>query len=57
MRIDIKNMFGDHAVALFTDDVISLFSAEQLPSSLELNDSTAKLYHYLKVSKPKSIFS
>jgi len=56
-RTDVLNLFGEHAVSYFTDDVISLYAAEKLPPCLEMNSSTAKIYHYLKVSKQSSIFS
>lgn len=56
-RIDVLNLFGEHAVSSFTDDVISLNAAEKLPPSPEINNSTAKIYHYLKVSKQSSIFT
>lgn len=36
---------------------VSLFVSGKLPPDLELKNSTAKLYHYLKVSEPHSIFS
>ncbi|KAF0702117.1 Uncharacterized protein FWK35_00032969, partial [Aphis craccivora] len=56
-RTDVLNLFGEHAVSYFTDDVISLYAAKTLPPCLEMNSSTAKIYHYLKVSKQSLIFS
>lgn len=56
-RTDVQNLFGEQAVSYFTDDVISLYAAEKLPPCLEMNSSTAKIYHYLKVSTQSSIFS
>ncbi|KAL4148449.1 hypothetical protein QTP88_002689 [Uroleucon formosanum] len=56
-RTDVLNLFGEHAVSCFTDDVISLYAADKLPPPLEMNNSTAKMYHFLKVSTQSSIFS
>jgi len=50
-RTNVLNLFGKHAVSCFTDDVIiSLYVADKLPPLLEMNNSTAKMYHFLKVS-------
>jgi len=35
VRIHIENLFGEHSVSSFTDDVISLCAAEKFPTSLE----------------------
>ena len=56
-RTDVLNLFGEHTVSYFINDVISLDVAEKLLPSLEMNSSTAKIYHYLKVSTQSSIFS
>lgn len=57
VRSEVKDMFGDDAVSPFTDDVICLFCSEKLPAPLEMDDASAKLYHYFKVSKTHSVFS
>lgn len=56
-RNHVENLFGEDALSLFTDDVTSLFAAEKLPPPLNMNNATAKLYHYLKVSVYGSTFS
>lgn len=57
IRVDVESLFGEHSISSFTDDVISLYAAEKLPLPLEMNSSTAKLFHYLKVSTPGSVLS
>lgn len=56
-RSHVGSLFGRDAMLPFTNDVTSLFAAEKLPPPSEMNNATAKLYYYLKVSAPHSIFS
>jgi hypothetical protein len=56
-RIDVENLFGKDAVSSFTDDVIGLYAADKLLPPSEMNTSTAKLFHYLKIAMPHSVFS
>ncbi len=55
IRVDVGSLFWEHSISSFTDDFISLYAAEKLPLPLEMNSSTAKLFHYLKVSTPGSV--
>lgn len=57
VRMDVENLFGEDAVSSFTDDIVSLYSAKKLPPPPEMNTSTGKLFYYLKVSTPHSVFS
>lgn len=56
VRVDVEGLFGKEKLSDFTDDVVELFATEKLPASSSLTSSTGKLYHFLKVSQPHSIF-
>ena len=56
-RVDVENLFGADTVSEFTDNVISLHATGELPPPSDMTCSTARIYHYLKVSQLHSIFS
>lgn len=57
MRGTVDALFGEPSVEAFTDETVALFASEKLPPPCELNNATAKLYHFLKVSEQGTIFS
>ncbi|KAG8175806.1 hypothetical protein JTE90_013357 [Oedothorax gibbosus] len=51
-----ENLFGESSVEKFRNDVIGHFAANELPPS-DLLEESGKLFHFLKISVPKSVFS
>ena len=53
----VAGLFGEEYVMPFSEDVLGHFASENLPIPSTLQDGSAKLFHFLKISVPGSTFS
>lgn len=57
VRCDIEGLFDKTNLSQFSDEVLGLYASENLPAPRNITDFTGKLYYYLKISTPNTLFS
>ncbi|KAE9527914.1 hypothetical protein AGLY_012738 [Aphis glycines] len=57
VRCDVEGLFDKTNLSQFSDEVLGLYAAENLPAPRNITDFTGKLYYYLKISTPNTLFS
>lgn len=57
VRCDVEGLFDKTNLCQFSDEIIGLYAAENLPAPRDITDFTGKLYYYLKISVPNTLFS
>jgi len=57
VRCDVEGLFDKTNLSQFSDEILGLYASENLPAPRNITDFTRKLYYYLKISTPNTLFS
>lgn len=57
VRCDVEGLFNKMYLSQFSDEVIGLYAAGNLPAPRNITDFTGKLFYYLKISASNTLFS
>jgi hypothetical protein len=57
VRCDVEGLFNKTNLSQFSDEVIGLYATDNLPAPRSITDFTGKLYYFLKISTPNTLFS
>jgi len=57
VRCDVEGLFDKTNLSQFSDEVLGLYAAENLPAPRNITDFTGNLYYCLKISTPNTLFS